>query len=652
MIKGNWVDHLYKYIEIDSETLKFINSTPIRDKVSRLSGLSQLGLISKVFPSAVHTKLEHNLGVYFLAKYLLDCARYSKDAIKPLSFKVAAIIHGIGHFPLSLSTEVAFQKISFFNKATEDFINQRIEPVIDRLTKDIDKRKRDKFRKQIIKEREQINHFYRFFTASLLLDNEKTLRQIFNGSESGYDFDELLRYLSFPENVGFRLLSHIDKLDYVLRDMFHLGLIKVDLNLNPYFRDLRVSTDGEIKFPSEWDVLKEIESYAIRKIYNDPRVKAVEAIYEKLLMKMILDSKIALADFSDWQDEKLESEIQTYQKRKSHENRLFEQIDKVKEEFNDLPRYYFFMHNNVVSPKRLLLTEGRSKTIGKTLLREIDKSIANGIFRGSYFASFSDNLDICVNLVSLNKSRIEPFLREVGLYEKYYKKTSKDQIAQCIWGDHFSKIDFDRYDLVVQKLFAKLKRKKGLTEVKIDYHIVNQFLPKPPLEETVPQEILQMVMNAFGVSRKSIFLRNPEDKLFNEHFLKNLHFHTREDFLSFVETLCKKRVRAIEDFKGRTSEYFMYLKKASEPLKRNDQIKKWVFPSTIITGRGELDVWTLYVFNKRRPLLELIECSSATSETKELEAREKLKQKKHFLQERFGKRKIEIKIFLNDIELH
>lgn len=87
MVKENWVDHLYKYIEIDPETLKFINSDPIRDKISRLSGLSQLGLISEIFPSAIHTKLEHNLGVYFLAKYLLDCARYSKDAIKPLSLQ-------------------------------------------------------------------------------------------------------------------------------------------------------------------------------------------------------------------------------------------------------------------------------------------------------------------------------------------------------------------------------------------------------------------------------------------------------------------------------------------------------------------------------------------------------------------------------------
>jgi len=32
MIEKNWVDHVYKYIEIDTETLNFINSAPIWDK--------------------------------------------------------------------------------------------------------------------------------------------------------------------------------------------------------------------------------------------------------------------------------------------------------------------------------------------------------------------------------------------------------------------------------------------------------------------------------------------------------------------------------------------------------------------------------------------------------------------------------------------
>ena len=244
MIRANWVDHLYKYIEIDRNTLAFINSPSLRDKVSRLSGLSQFGLIPKVFPSAVHTKLEHNLGVYFLANYLLDCGCCHKATISPLSFKIAAIIHGIGHFPFSLPTELAVQKISLLNDPVRDFANQRIEPVIERVTRNVDKRTRDRFRKQTNKERRRINHFYRFFTASFLLENKEVLWKDLGNKRSEFNFDDLLKYLCYPENVGFRLLSHIDKLDYVLRDMFHLGLIKIDLNLNPYFGNLKILNNG------------------------------------------------------------------------------------------------------------------------------------------------------------------------------------------------------------------------------------------------------------------------------------------------------------------------------------------------------------------------------------------------------------------------
>lgn len=650
MIKGNWVDHLYKYIEIDSETLKFINSTPIRDKVSRLSGLSQLGLISKVFPSAIHTKLEHNLGVYFLAQYLLDCDCCPKGIIKPLPFKIAAIIHGIGHFPFSLVTEVAVQKIAFLNETVRSFINPKIEPVIDRITKDIDKKKQNRFRNQIIKGKEWVNHFYRFFTAFFLLDNETMLRQVLDNSGSELNFDELLKYLSFPENVGFRLLFHIDRLDYVLRDMFHLGLIKIDLNLTPYFKNLKVLTNGRIEFPLEWrDALKKIESYAVRKIYNDPRVKAIEGIYEKLLMKMISDSEIALADFLKWEDDELERKMQTYQKEKSHKYKLFEQINKVREEFNDLPRYYFSRSNNVVSSKNLLLIEGRSKTIRKTLLKEIDKSIDNGIFKGSYFVSFSDDLDICVNLVCLEKSQIKPFLIEVGLYEKRYKKIDKNQIAQCIWGDHFGKIDFSRYNSIIEKLFAELEQKKGLTTLEIARQMFTPFLPKHLSREPIPEELLEAMRRITGISEKKVFLTNPEDKLFGKGFLQGLTFSDNKDFLSFVKRLCDKKVR-ITDFKGRAFEYLIYLRKAGEPKKRDDQMKKWVFPSTTITKRGDLDVWTLYVFNKRRPLVELIECSITTNSTKKLDATNKLNQKKEILQERFGT-KVEVKTFFNDKEL-
>src|SRR5437660_11098334 len=71
----------------------------------RLAGISQLGLVSLVYPAAIHTRFEHSLGVYRLALLFLQqlsrderfaAAIGSADAER---FVAAALLHDIGHWP-------------------------------------------------------------------------------------------------------------------------------------------------------------------------------------------------------------------------------------------------------------------------------------------------------------------------------------------------------------------------------------------------------------------------------------------------------------------------------------------------------------------------------------------------------------------------
>jgi HD superfamily phosphohydrolase len=71
----------------------------------RLARISQLGLVSLVYPAAIHTRFEHSLGVYRLAlSYLRQlgaderfaAAVQSGDA---LLFIAAALVHDLGHWP-------------------------------------------------------------------------------------------------------------------------------------------------------------------------------------------------------------------------------------------------------------------------------------------------------------------------------------------------------------------------------------------------------------------------------------------------------------------------------------------------------------------------------------------------------------------------
>ncbi len=71
----------------------------------RLSRISQLGLVSLVYPGATHSRLEHSLGVYRLAVQVLTQISRSDDFQGTLDdesaklFLIAALVHDIGHWP-------------------------------------------------------------------------------------------------------------------------------------------------------------------------------------------------------------------------------------------------------------------------------------------------------------------------------------------------------------------------------------------------------------------------------------------------------------------------------------------------------------------------------------------------------------------------
>jgi HD superfamily phosphohydrolase len=71
----------------------------------RLARISQLGLVSLVYPAAIHTRFEHSLGVYRLALlYLqqLGCDERFENVVSREQaelFIVAAMLHDLGHWP-------------------------------------------------------------------------------------------------------------------------------------------------------------------------------------------------------------------------------------------------------------------------------------------------------------------------------------------------------------------------------------------------------------------------------------------------------------------------------------------------------------------------------------------------------------------------
>lgn len=94
-------DPVHGYVKLDDFAQSLIN-TP---QMQRLRWIKQLGLANLVYPGANHTRFEHSLGAYHLAGVLAD--HLGLDEEERLLVGAAAILHDIGHGPLSHATEAA-----------------------------------------------------------------------------------------------------------------------------------------------------------------------------------------------------------------------------------------------------------------------------------------------------------------------------------------------------------------------------------------------------------------------------------------------------------------------------------------------------------------------------------------------------------------
>jgi len=100
-------DALWNNIRLDPAALAVVD-TPA---VQRLRYVRQLGHAFLVYPGATHTRFEHALGAYHLARRALSQLEDAGDARLAsgdrTTLTVAALLHDIGHYPFSHALEEA-----------------------------------------------------------------------------------------------------------------------------------------------------------------------------------------------------------------------------------------------------------------------------------------------------------------------------------------------------------------------------------------------------------------------------------------------------------------------------------------------------------------------------------------------------------------
>ena len=85
-------------VPLSDRARRIVDSSAMR----RLSGISQLGLVSTVYPGATHTRFEHSIGAYGLSLRWVDALRRRGVDLAPRwsdAFELAALLHDAGHWP-------------------------------------------------------------------------------------------------------------------------------------------------------------------------------------------------------------------------------------------------------------------------------------------------------------------------------------------------------------------------------------------------------------------------------------------------------------------------------------------------------------------------------------------------------------------------
>ncbi len=105
-------DNVHGYIGITEEELAVVD-TPL---FQRLRNVMQLGPANLVYPGATHTRFEHCLGTMFMMDQFL---RYARSSGEPITddddtvqmMRLAALLHDIGHYPMSHTVEHVIERV-------------------------------------------------------------------------------------------------------------------------------------------------------------------------------------------------------------------------------------------------------------------------------------------------------------------------------------------------------------------------------------------------------------------------------------------------------------------------------------------------------------------------------------------------------------
>ncbi|PSP59213.1 phosphohydrolase [Halobacteriales archaeon QH_7_66_36] len=97
-------DSVHDWIPLDPVAADLLDTAAVQ----RLRHIKQLSTVRLVYPSASHTRFEHSLGVYHLARQALDSLDIGEERARTV--RAAALLHDVGHGPYGHQTEEVIRR--------------------------------------------------------------------------------------------------------------------------------------------------------------------------------------------------------------------------------------------------------------------------------------------------------------------------------------------------------------------------------------------------------------------------------------------------------------------------------------------------------------------------------------------------------------
>ncbi len=278
-------DLVFGFIHIDDGVAEVIDHRSFQ----RLKNISQL-TAHHLFPSANHTRFEHSLGVMQLAVRFIEALKckiielagkehYEKCYIH---LKYAALLHDVGHAPLSHVGEAFFDKNN---------IKENIKALLGH----------DRDNSYC----NESASAHELMSCYVILKNFKSLlERIFNSNNTPLDIEYILRMITgscysdssmWLYNMTIELLNSksidVDKLDYLMRDNFMTGEVAPKINLDRLLFSITIDGMKKIAYTptgiSSVVSIIDCRDFLYLWVYNHHVVVYTDYLYKEIIKHLI-----------------------------------------------------------------------------------------------------------------------------------------------------------------------------------------------------------------------------------------------------------------------------------------------------------------------------------------------------------------------------